>query len=48
MYGNIEVEAIGSVSCIIISMPIWNFGRGVLVFFETLPGGTSGVVSRGI
>jgi hypothetical protein len=41
MYGNMDIEAIGSTSCNVISMPIWSFGRGVLGFFE----GTRGVVS---
>ena len=49
MYGNIDVEATGSVICIIISMPIWSFGRVlVFVFLEILPRETRGVVSRGI
>jgi len=47
MYGNIDIEAIGSVTCSIISMPIWNFGRGVLAFFER-PTGIRGVVSLAI
>jgi hypothetical protein len=44
IYGNIDIEAIGSTSCNVISMPIWSFGRGVLGFFEALAG-TRGVVS---
>jgi len=44
MYGNIDIEAIGSATCRNISMPIWNLGRGVLGFFEAFAG-TRGVVS---
>jgi hypothetical protein len=44
MYGNIDTEAIGSATCSIISMAIWNFGRGVLGFFEIFAE-TRGVVS---
>jgi hypothetical protein len=44
MYGNMDIEAIGSTSCNVISMPIWSFGRGVLGFFEA-SAGIRGVVS---
>jgi hypothetical protein len=44
MYGNMDIAAIGSTSCNVISMPICSFGRGVLGFFEA-PAGTRGVVS---
>jgi hypothetical protein len=47
MYGNIDVEAMGSASCSAISMPICRFGRGVLSFFEA-PAGSRGVVSLAI
>ena len=44
IYGNIDMEAMGSTSCNTISIPIWSFGRGVLCSFEAA-GGTKGVVS---
>jgi len=44
IYGNIDMEAMGSTSGNIISMHIWSFGRGVLCSFEAA-GGTKGVVS---
>jgi hypothetical protein len=44
MYGNIDIEAIGSATCINISKPVWSFGRGVLGFFETFAG-IRGIVS---
>jgi hypothetical protein len=46
IYGNIDMEAMGSTSCNTMSMPIWSFGRGVLGFFEAA-GGTKDVVSQG-
>lgn len=46
MYGNIDVEAMPSASCIVKSKPNWSFGSGVLGFEASA--GTKGVVSLAI
>jgi hypothetical protein len=46
MYGNIDVEAMASASCIVKIVPNWSFGSGVLGFKAcALCAGTRGVVS---
>jgi hypothetical protein len=46
MYGNIDVEAMASASCIVKIVPIWSFGSGVLGFEASI--GTRGMVSLAI